>query len=103
MKLRGRYEEMFTNTGTCYYKAPEMFLGGSYTEKVDSWAVGISLYELITGHTPFESEYHSDTINNITGKEVWFDSLNFTRFSSLVKDLIIRLLKKDPKERLTCE
>lgn len=31
MKLRGRYEEMLTNTGTCYYKAPEMFLGGSYT------------------------------------------------------------------------
>lgn len=31
MKRRGRYEEMLTNTGTYYYKAPEMFLGAGYT------------------------------------------------------------------------
>jgi len=57
MKLRGRYEEMYTKTGTLYYKAPEMFDGGSYSEKVDSWAVGITLYEMIVGVTPFASEY----------------------------------------------
>jgi serine/threonine protein kinase len=65
--------------------------------------VGISLFELIAGCTPFEEEYHSDTINNITSMEVSFDSKHFSRFSSLVKDLILRLLKKDPAERLTCE
>lgn len=57
MKLRGRYEEMLTKTGTLYYKAPEMFDGGGYTEKVDSWATGITLYEMIVGLTPFASEY----------------------------------------------
>jgi len=31
MKSRGRYEEMLTQTGTEYYKAPEMFMGGGYT------------------------------------------------------------------------
>ena len=61
---------MLTHTGTQYYKAPEMFLGGGYTEKVDSWAVGVSLYQLITGVTPFESEYHSETIDNILNKQV---------------------------------
>ena len=59
---------MYTNTGTIYYKAPEMFEKGSYTEKVDCWAAGITLYEMITGETPFESEYHTDTIENICYK-----------------------------------
>lgn len=35
---------MLTNTGTPYYKVPEMYLGGSYTEKIDSWAAGVTLY-----------------------------------------------------------
>jgi len=42
-----------------------MFTGGGYTEKVDIWSTGITIYKLITGHTPFESEYHSKTIENI--------------------------------------
>jgi len=45
-----------------------MFLGGGYNEKIDSWAAGITLYQLIAGVTPFESEYHSDTIENILTK-----------------------------------
>jgi serine/threonine protein kinase len=56
---------MLTITGTLYYRAPEMFTGGGYTEKVDIWSTGITIYKLITGHTPFESEYHSKTIENI--------------------------------------
>lgn len=52
---------MLTDTGTFYYKAPQMFLGQGYTDAVDSWAAGILLYEMITGQTPFASEYLSDT------------------------------------------
>jgi calcium-dependent protein kinase len=44
---------MLTITGTLYYRAPEMFSGGGYDEKVDVWAVGITLYQLITHRTPF--------------------------------------------------
>lgn len=60
---------MWSNTGTLFYKAPEMFEGG-YREKVDIWAAGILLYKLITGETPFESEYHSQTIDNILNKDL---------------------------------
>ncbi len=56
---------MLTITGTLYYRAPEMFSGGGYDEKVDVWAVGITLYQLITGKTPFQSQYLSTTIENI--------------------------------------
>ena len=64
-RRRGKKIEMLTITGTLYYRAPEMFTGGGYTEKVDIWSTGITIYKLITGHTPFESEYHSKTIENI--------------------------------------
>lgn len=56
---------MLTITGTLYYRAPEMFTGGGYNEKVDVWAAGVLLYKLVAGVTPFESEYHSNTIANI--------------------------------------
>jgi calcium-dependent protein kinase len=44
---------MWTLTGTLFYRAPEMFLGGGYDERVDLWALGISIYKLITKVTPF--------------------------------------------------
>lgn len=50
---RGTQVNMFTNTGTLYYKAPEMFLGGGYDEKVDMWALGATVYKIVTKRTPF--------------------------------------------------
>lgn len=50
---RGSQVNMFTNTGTLYYKAPEMFLGGGYDEKVDMWALGATVYKIVTKRTPF--------------------------------------------------
>ena len=102
VKKRGKKEKMYTDTGTFYYKAPEMFMGGGYTEAIDSWAVGICLYEMITGVTPFASEYLLDTKDKITNAEIDFSNEVFYNYNPLVKDLISHLLKKDPKERMTC-
>lgn len=63
--LRGVRRDMLTIIGTHSYLAPEVYLGGGYDEKIDLWALGVTVYRLITGYTPFESEYHSDTIANI--------------------------------------
>ena len=51
-----RHRDLWTNTGTLFYRAPEMFAGG-YRETVDVWAAGIVLYKLVAGVTPFETEY----------------------------------------------
>ncbi len=50
---RGRKRDMLTLTGTPYYRAPEMFEGGGYDEMVDMWALGVTIYKLITKTTPF--------------------------------------------------
>lgn len=39
---------------------------------VDMWALGVTIFKLMTGSTPFESEYHSDTISNIVKGELVF-------------------------------
>jgi serine/threonine protein kinase len=44
---------MLTLTGTPYYRAPEMFIGGGYDQKVDLWALGVLIYKIITKVTPF--------------------------------------------------
>ena len=53
-RRRGGLIEMWTITGTLYYRAPEMFSGG-YREPVDVWAAGVLLYQLVSGRTPFEN------------------------------------------------
>jgi serine/threonine protein kinase len=46
--------EMWTNTGSLHYKAPEMFLH-NYNELIDMWAFGVIAYELAFGKLPFNS------------------------------------------------
>lgn len=87
---------MLTITGTLYYRAPEMFMGGGYNEKVDIWSTGIMIYKLITGRTPFQSEYHSSTINNILTSKLEFTH-EFDRYSPSLKTLITKMLQKNPK------
>lgn len=47
---------MHTETGTLCYKAPEIYKNEGYTKKVDTWAVGVVCYELLTGTLPFLHE-----------------------------------------------
>lgn len=91
---------MLTIIGTSLYLAPEILMGGGYDERVDMWSIGVTLYQLVAGITPFESEYHSDTINNIVKGTYTFDPIAWSNYSYFVKDLVTRLLKSK-KERLT--
>ncbi len=44
---------MCTPTGTSFYKAPEIWQAGGFTEKVDMWACAIILYEAFNGKPPY--------------------------------------------------
>ena len=54
-----------TYVGSPYYMAPEVLMKdinaeqfAGYNEKADIWSVGCIVYELITGHVPFEAQTH---------------------------------------------
>lgn len=92
---------MITATGTPGYKAPEMLQGGKYTESIDMWAAGVSMYETVERHLPFTKDYHRDTIEKTIAidyneSEVW------NQFSEHARELLHNLLKP-ASDRLTIE
>jgi serine/threonine protein kinase len=96
-RRRGALFDMWTITGTLYYRAPEMFHGG-YREAVDVWAAAVLLYKLASGKTPFESDYHHQTIKNITSADLLFPA-SFDPYTHEFKALLKRMLHRSPKER----
>lgn len=100
-KMNGRRRnklEMWTMTGTVYYKAPEMF-AGKYDEGIDLWSVGVTAYELMTGRLPFIKEYLNDTIEDIKHAEPEFPSY----LSQFARDFVKRCLVKNPAKRITAK
>jgi serine/threonine protein kinase/tetratricopeptide (TPR) repeat protein len=48
-----------TTPGTAAYMAPEQILGETVDARADIWAVGVMLFEMVTGRLPFEGEYEA--------------------------------------------
>ena len=89
-----------TFCGTMEYMAPEIVGSEMYDFSVDIWSLGILLYELIMGHSPFRSKSKKD--RNIMIKIKKHD-LVFDKDKNISKeciDLINRLLDVNPETRL---
>jgi len=84
--------------GTLDYMAPEVFAGG-YDEKCDVWGVGVLLYSLISGVLPFGEETEEETEESIKKKKPSFEHPNLKTAPKPLKNLISRLLEKNPKKR----
>ncbi|TXT13366.1 hypothetical protein VHUM_00733 [Vanrija humicola] len=86
-----------TLCGTLDYLPPEMVEGKEHTSKVDLWALGVLCYEFIVGGPPFEDlAGHSATYRRIRNVDLHVpDSV-----SPEAKDLITRLLRYNPDDRL---
>lgn len=52
--------------GTPAYMAPEQYYGGSLTAKVDIWAMGVILFELLSGNRPFQGIFRDVLAKEIT-------------------------------------
>ena len=85
--------------GTDEYLAPEMILWGHQKSgyEVDWWALGILLYEMVYGKTPFRGASSSETFANILHREVELRGLSD---DPALRDLIMKLLVKKPEARL---
>ncbi|KAK1587391.1 hypothetical protein Q3G72_012369 [Acer saccharum] len=84
--------------GTEEYIAPEIITAAGHSSAVDWWALGILLYEMLYGYTPFRGKTRQKTFANILHKDLKFPGS--TPASLHAKQLMYRLLHRDPKNRL---
>ena len=81
--------------------APEVITRQYYTDKVDTWAVGVIVYKLFArGLAPFEAKTKKELTRNILNKEPEFDDLPCTY---LAKNFIRCCLIKRRKYRYSAE
>ena len=86
-----------TNTGTTIYMAPEILKGEEYNYKCDLWSIGIIIYRLFFGKSPFHGESEEALIKNI---EKFGNKLIKKTGNEELDDLIQKLLEKEPSKRL---
>ncbi|TMW65348.1 hypothetical protein Poli38472_007990 [Pythium oligandrum] len=85
-----------TFVGTYQMMAPEVFTGKSYSRMVDWWALGVMVYEMIDGRTPFNAKTNKLIKERITNVDLKFSP----RFTEDARDFVSRLLTKSEHDRL---
>ncbi|XP_073014284.1 calcium-dependent protein kinase 1-like [Typha latifolia] len=86
--------------GSAYYVAPEV-LKRNYGAEADIWSAGVIVYILLSGVPPFWADNEEGIFEAIGLGHVDFSSNPWPSISSVAKDLVKKMLRKDPKERLT--
>jgi serine/threonine protein kinase len=85
--------------GTPNYLSPGQFQGKPATPQTDIWALGILLYEMLTGQLPFRGSTLGELVAKIVqGDYIAVDNLN-PAVPPRVANIVRKCLKKDPSAR----
>lgn len=84
--------------GTREYAAPEIHENSGYLEKVDEWAIGVIMFNMLTGFEPFKGETPEEIKDSVLFSNIKFDVIEDVELRELNKMLLNRFVAK----RITC-
>lgn len=82
--------------------APEIISEEKYNSQVDCWSMGVIIYYCLCGDLPFFNPDEKDKFEAIKSCNWSFSATVWDDISDEAKDLISKLLIRDPAKRLTC-
>ncbi|KAE9553376.1 hypothetical protein FO519_003439 [Halicephalobus sp. NKZ332] len=82
--------------GTVEYMAPEVVNRQGHSTAADWWSLGILMYEMLTGHLPFQGDNRRDTMNQILKAKLRMPNFLTPEAQSLLR----ALFKRNPQNRL---
>ena len=88
--------------GTPEYLAPEMVDYSGHDKNVDWWALGVLMYEMLIGVTPFFNRNRQVLVQKIKNSKIIFPDRQHYKieYSDALVDLVSKLLKKNRLERM---
>uniref|UniRef100_A0A3Q2DZ04 non-specific serine/threonine protein kinase n=1 Tax=Cyprinodon variegatus TaxID=28743 RepID=A0A3Q2DZ04_CYPVA len=96
------WDEKSVLRGSPLYMAPEMVCRRQYDSRVDLWSVGVILYEALFGRAPFASKSYAELEEKIRSNQP-VELPPGARVSKDCRDLLLRLLERNPDARITFE
>ncbi len=90
-----------TIVGTPYYKAPEQVKGTGESDRVDIYALGVILYELLTGQRPFTGKSYNEILFNIMAGPFLAPRRINPEIPLVLEAAILKAMSKDPSLRFS--
>ena len=76
--------------GTREYAAPEIYESSGYLEKVDEWAIGVIMYNMLTGFEPFKGETPTEIKDSVLFSQIRFEEIEDVDLREINKKLLNR-------------
>ncbi|KAM8913878.1 ribosomal protein S6 kinase alpha-1 isoform 3-T3 [Spinachia spinachia] len=105
-QLRANNGLLMTPCYTANFVAPEVLKRQGYDEGCDIWSLGVLLYTMLAGFTPFANgpeDTPNEILNRIGNGHFSLTGVNWDTVSEAAKDLVSKMLHVDPHQRLTAK